>query len=207
MSRRARLGARAQPTVSRTRRHSTGSPPGGFASLSSGSQDLEMAATASDARSFDDGRDETPPERLDRNATELVQEMRVAAVGIQVLLAFLLVVPFQTGWKHVTSFDRYEYFATLIAIAIATVLLIAPSIHHRILFREGEKAYIVDMGNRLVIIAAGFLTVGFTGILVLLSHVLFGGAVAAVAGAVTAVTISAVWFLLPLNRRRKAQER
>ena len=72
-----------------------------------------MAATASDARSFDDGRDETPPERLDRNATELVQEMRVAAVGIQVLLAFLLVVPFQTGWKHVTSFDRYEYFVTL----------------------------------------------------------------------------------------------
>lgn len=169
---------------------------------------MEMAATDTDARrSFDDGRDETPPQRLDRNATELVQEMRVAAVGIQVLLAFLLVVPFQTGWKHVTSFDRHEYFVTLIAIAIATALLIAPSIHHRILFREGEKAYVVDIGNRLVIIAAGFLTVGFTGIFVLLSHVLFGGAVAAVAGAVTAVTISAVWFVLPLNRRRKVRER
>ena len=166
-----------------------------------------MAATATDAqRSSDDGRDETPPQRLDRNATELVQEMRVAAVGIQVLLAFLLVVPFQTGWKHVTSFDRHEYFVTLVAIAIATVLLVAPSIHHRILFRAGEKAYVVDMGNRLVIIAAGFLTVGFTGIFVLLSHVLFGGAVAAVAGAVTAVMISAVWFVLPLNRRRKTRE-
>jgi hypothetical protein len=167
-----------------------------------------MAAAGTDAqRSFDDGRDETPPERLDRNATELIQEMRVAAVGIQVLLAFLLVVPFQTGWKHVTSFDRHVYFATLVAIAIATALLIAPSIHHRILFREGEKAYLVDTGNRLVIIAAGFLTVGFTGIFVLLSHVLFGGTVAAVAGAVTAVTISAVWFMLPLNRLRKTRGR
>ena len=166
-----------------------------------------MAATGSDAqRSFDDGRGETPPQRLDRNATELVQEMRVAAVGIQVLLAFLLVVPFQTGWKHVTSFDRYEYFVTLVAIAIATALLIAPSIHHRILFREGEKAYVVDVGNRLVIIGAGFLTVGFTGIFVLLSHVLFGGAAATVAGAITAVVISVVWFVLPLNRRRKSRD-
>jgi len=167
-----------------------------------------MAATATDAkRSFDDGRNETPPQRLDRNATELVQEMRVAAVGIQVLLAFLLVVPFQTGWKDVTSFDRREYFVTLVAIAIATTLLIAPSIHHRILFREREKAYLVDLGNRLVIIAAGFLTVGFTGIFVLLSHVLFGGVVATVAGAFTAVAISAVWFVLPLNHLRKARDR
>jgi hypothetical protein len=166
-----------------------------------------MATTANDAkRSSDDGRNETPPQRLDRNATELVQEMRVAAVGIQVLLAFLLVVPFQTGWKGVTSFDRHEYFATLVAIAIATTLLIAPSIHHRILFREREKAYVVDVGNSLVIIAAGFMTVGFTGIFVLLAHVLFGGAVAAVAGAFAVVAISTVWFLLPLNHRRKARD-
>jgi hypothetical protein len=169
---------------------------------------LEVAVTATDAkRSFDDGRNETPPQRLDRNATELVQEMRVAAVGIQVLLAFLLVVPFQTGWKHVTSFDRYEYFVTLVAIAIATALLIAPSIHHRILFREREKAYVVDVGNRLVIIAAAFLTVGFTGIFVLLSHVLFGGVVATVTGALTAVTISAMWFVLPLHHLRRARHR
>ncbi|HUE28220.1 MAG TPA: DUF6328 family protein [Solirubrobacteraceae bacterium] len=153
-------------------------------------------------RSADDGREETGLERLDRNTNELVQEMRVAAVGIQVLLAFLLVVPFQTGWKDVTSFDRDEYFVTLVSIAIAAALLIAPSIHHRILFREHEKDYLVQVGNRLVIIAAGFLTVGFTGIFVLLAHVLFGGVAATVAGAVTALAISAVWFGLPLNHRR-----
>jgi O-antigen/teichoic acid export membrane protein len=167
-----------------------------------------MAPVVTDAtRSADDGRKETQLERLDRNTTELVQEMRVAAVGIQVLLAFLLVVPFQTGWKGVTSFDRDEYFVTLVSIATAAVLLIAPSIHHRILFREHEKAYLVGMGNTLVIVAAGFLTVGFTGIFVLLAHVLFGGVAATVAGAITALATTAVWFGLPLSRRRKSQDR
>jgi Family of unknown function (DUF6328) len=86
-----------------------------------------MAATATDViRPADDGREETQLEQLDRNTNELVQEMRVAAVGIQVLLAFLLVVPFQTGWKNVTSFDRHEYFVTLVSIAIAAARLIAP---------------------------------------------------------------------------------
>ncbi len=166
-----------------------------------------MAVPTDTMRSADDGRQETQLERQDRNIIELVQEMRVAAVGIQVLLAFLLVVPFQTGWSKVTSFDRDEYFVTLVSIAIAAALLIAPSIHHRILFREHEKEYIVEIGNRLVIVSAGFLTVGFTGIFVLLSHVLFGGVAAAIAGAVTAVATTAVWFGLPLNQRRRSRDR
>ncbi len=153
------------------------------------------------ATATQDRRDETELERLDRNTSELVQEMRVASVGIQVLLAFLLVVPFQTGWKHVTRFDRDVYFVTLLCIAMATVVLIAPSIHHRLLFRRGEKEYIVEMGNRLTILAAVFLTVGFTGILVLLSHVVFGGVMAAIVGAVAALGISGLWFGLPLTRR------
>ena len=116
-------------------------------------------------------------------------------------------VPFQTGWKGVTSFDRDEYFVTLVSIATAAVFLIAPSIHHRILFREHEKAYLIGIGNTLVIVAAGFLTVGFTGIFVLLAHVLFGGVAATVAGAITALATTAVWFGLPLSRRRKSQDR
>jgi O-antigen/teichoic acid export membrane protein len=156
-------------------------------------------------RGADDGRQETQLERQDRNTIELVQEMRVAAVGIQVLLAFLLVVPFQAGWREVTPFDRDEYFITLVSIAIAAALLIAPSIHHRILFREHEKAYVVAVGNTLVIFAAGFMMVGFTGIFVLLTHVLFGGVAATIAGAATALATSAVWFGLPLNRRGKSR--
>ncbi len=166
-----------------------------------------MTATATHSHKSGDPRDESQFERLDRNTSELVQELRVASVGIQVLLAFLLVVPFQTGWKQVSSFDRYEYFVTLVAIAIAAALLIAPSIHHRLLFREQEKEYVVQVGNRLVIVAALFLTVGFTGIFVLISHVLFGGVAAAVAGATAAVAISTVWFGLPLIHRYRSQHR
>ncbi len=167
-----------------------------------------MTAITSDQRRdepAEDGRDETELERLDRNTAELVQEMRVASVGIQVLFAFLLVVPFQTGWKHVTAFDRNEYFVTLLCIAAAAALLIAPSIHHRLLFRRREKPYIVELGNRLVILAAVFLTLGFTGIIVLISHVIFGGVTAAVAGACTAVGVSVLWFGIPLNRLRKSR--
>jgi Family of unknown function (DUF6328) len=165
-----------------------------------------MAATAADQRarkSVDDERNETPLERLDRNTVELVQEVRVAAVGIQVLFAFLLVVPFQTGWKHVTAFDRYDYFVTLICIVTAAALLIAPSIHHRLLFRQHQKRYLVELGNRLVIAAMAFLTVGFTGIIVLISHVIFGAVTAGIAGAFVAVGVGAIWFGIPLHRRRQ----
>jgi Family of unknown function (DUF6328) len=87
----------------------------------------------------DDGRHETRDERLDRNTAEMVQELRVGSVGIQVLFGFLLVVPFNVGWKHTTTFEHRVYYVTLICIAFATVLLIAPSVHHRLLFREGES--------------------------------------------------------------------
>jgi uncharacterized membrane protein len=133
--------------------------------------------------------------------------MRVASVGIQVLLAFLLVVPFQTGWKHVTAFEKYDYFVTLLCIATAAVLLIAPSIHHRLLFRQREKEYVVELGNTLMIVSAVFLTIGFTGILVLLSHVLFGGVAAAIVGGIAGLLIATLWFGIPLNHLRKLQDR
>ncbi len=163
-------------------------------------------SASDDAR---DGRNETEEERLDRNTVELLNELRVASVGIQVLFAFLLIVPFNTGWRKVTSFDRYDYYVTLLCIAIAAALLIAPSIHHRILFRQGEKAYIVAVGTRLTIVAMAFLTVGLTGIIVLISHVIFGGTTAAIVGACTALVVAGLWFGIPLLRRatRGAQRR
>jgi hypothetical protein len=153
----------------------------------------------------DDGRDETPLQRLDRNTTELVSEMRVAAIGIQVLFAFLLVVPFNAGWGKVSSFDRYDYFVTLLCIAIAAALLIAPSVHHRLLFRQLQKAFLVDVGNRLMIAAMVFLSIGLTGILVLVSDVVLGGVAAAVVGATAGVLVAALWFGLPLHRRHRLQ--
>jgi O-antigen/teichoic acid export membrane protein len=149
----------------------------------------------------EDGRDESSLERLDRNTTELLNELRVAGTGIQVMLAFLLVVPFNAGWRRVNSFDRYAYYVTLLCMALAAVLLIAPSIYHRILFRRAQKAYIVAVGNRLAILAMAFMTVGLTGVIVLISDVVFGAAVAVIAGVLTAITVSVLWFVIPLGRR------
>ena len=151
-----------------------------------------------------DERQETPEERLDRNTSELVQELRVGAVGIQVLFAFLLMVPFNNGWKTTTPFDHAVYYVTLVCIGIATVLLIAPSLHHRLLFRQGEKPYIVDVGSRLMIAGMAFVALGMVGIFVLLSDVVFSGWVAALAGVLTAAVVSGVWFGIPLWHRARA---
>lgn len=148
------------------------------------------------------GRDESERERLDRNTIELLNELRVAATGIQVVFGFLLVVPFNTGWKRVSTFDRYDYFVTLLCIAASTVLLIAPTIYHRILFRRKQKAYIVAVGTRLAIGAMAFLNVGLVGILVLVSDVVFGGVTAAIVGMLAAVGIGSLWFVIPIMRRR-----
>jgi hypothetical protein len=77
-----------------------------------------------------DDRDETPDEQLDRNTIELLNELRVAGTGIQVMFAFLLVVPFNTGWSKTSSFERAVYFVTLVLVALATFLLMAPPVHH-----------------------------------------------------------------------------
>jgi Family of unknown function (DUF6328) len=149
-------------------------------------------------------RHESPLERLDRNTVELLNELRVASTGIQVLFAFLLIVPFNNRFTRLSSFDRYDYFVTLLCIATAATLLIAPSIHHRLLFRRGQKPYIVKIGSQLLIIAMGFLAVGLIGILVLISDVLFGGVAAAIVGGVAGVVVGGLWFGMPLNRRRSS---
>lgn len=151
-------------------------------------------------------RDETELERLDRNTIELLNELRVAGTGVQVLLAFLLIVPFNNRWSKVSSFGHYDYFVTLLCVAIAAVMLIAPSIHHRLLFRRGQKEFIVEVGNWLAIAAAAFLAVGLTGILVLVSDFVFHGATAAVTGLFTAGFVTGVWFAIPLYRRVRSAE-
>jgi hypothetical protein len=118
------------------------------------------------------------------------------------MFAFLLVAPFNTGFKHVSQFGRIDYFVTLICVALAAVLLMAPSIHHRILFRRGEKPYLVWMANRMAIAAMVFLTVGFTGIFVLLADVVLGGPAPAIMGVLSASIISGLWFGLPLLKRK-----
>jgi hypothetical protein len=152
-----------------------------------------------------DDRHETRDEQLDRNTIELLNELRVAATGIQVMFAFLLVVPFNTGWTKTSSFERTVYFLTLALVAVAAFLLMAPPIHHRLLFRHHEKRYLVTLGNRLAIAGMGFLALGFTGILVLISDYVVGGLAPLIVGVLTLATTGGLWFALPLARRSEEE--
>ncbi len=149
--------------------------------------------------------DESPAERLDRNMVELLNELRVSGTGIQVLLAFLLIVPFNVGYTKLNTFDRIDYFVSLVTIASSAMLLIAPSIHHRLLFRHHQRAYIIETANRAAIAGTALLAVGLVSILVLISDVVFGGIAAAIVGVIAAGLLGGVWFAIPLRRRRTAQ--
>lgn len=108
-------------------------------------------------------RHETPLERLDRNLEELTGELRVVVTGVQVFFAFLLIVPFDTGFAHVGNFERTVYFVTLVLAALAAVCTIAPSAEHRVLFRHDDKHHIVFRSNRVVIAGLAFLAMARMG--------------------------------------------
>jgi Family of unknown function (DUF6328) len=154
-------------------------------------------------------RNETPAERADRNMGELLQELRVALPGVQVLFAFLLTVPFAQGFNNLTADQRDLYFAVLMATAIATALLIAPTALHRMLFRQRDKQYLVTLSNKLTIAGLGVLAVSITGAMLLISDYLFNGWRVTVFTAIIGLTFLALWGLLPLYRRTqlKSSER
>jgi Family of unknown function (DUF6328) len=148
-------------------------------------------------------RDETDTERLDRNLIELLQEVRVVQTGVQVLFAFLLTVPFSSRFDQITDFQRGAYFAALVGTAAASVLLIAPTSVHRILFRMGQKEYMVDLSNRLAIGGLLSLGVAMVAAMLLVSDVMFGSAVGIVVAVATALSFGFVWAALPLRRKRE----
>jgi hypothetical protein len=123
-----------------------------------------------------------------------------------VLFAFLLVVPFNSRFGRLSSFDRDLYFVALLCVAVAAIILIAPPIHHRLLFRLRQKEYLVAVGNVMLIVGAVFLGVGLTAILVMISNLIFGGAAAMIVGATVGCGVAALWFAMPLARRRSLRQ-
>lgn len=147
------------------------------------------------------GRDESEDERLDRNLGELLQELRVALPGVQVLFAFLLAVPFQQNFTKITEFERDVYFATLLLTATSAVMLIAPSAYHRLTFHFQDKRRLVFLANRFAIVGLAFLALAMTGAIVLITEVLFDTTMTAVTGALAFSMFVVFWLLLPLRRR------
>jgi hypothetical protein len=146
------------------------------------------------------GRDETDEERTDRNLQEMLGELRVALPGVQVLFAFLLVVPFNQGWDRVTSFQRTLYLVTLLLTAASTICLIAPTVHHRIEFRKQQKETIVRTGNRIVIAGLTLLALAMTGAVLLVTDVIYSTTTTIVIAAGAALAFGVLWYLLPLRR-------
>jgi Family of unknown function (DUF6328) len=153
------------------------------------------------------GRDESEAERLDRNLAELLQELRVALPGVQVLFAFLLAVPFQQGFTKITSFQKDVYFVTLLLTALSAALLIAPSAYHRITFRLQQKDDLVFLANRLTIAGLSALALAMTGAIMLITDVLFDSVATALTSASALAVFITLWYALPLQRRTRISER
>jgi hypothetical protein len=156
---------------------------------------------ASTAASPAGGRNETHLERCDRNLVELLQEVRVVQTGVQVLFAFLLMAPLTPGFADLGGLQRVEYFITLTLAGAAAVLLIAPTAYHRVLFRLGDKDYLVTIANRLTIAGLTAVAMSMIGAFVFVTDILFGQTAALVAGAATGAALVVLWAALPLARR------
>jgi hypothetical protein len=145
--------------------------------------------------------DESRKERVDRELLELLNELRVALPGVQVLFAFLLAVPFAQGWTKVTEFQKEVFFVTLCSTTVSAALLIAPSAYHRLHFRNAEKEQILVTSNKFTIAGLLFLAVAMICAVVLIADVLYPARTVLVVGVFATVIFGGLWAVLPLWRR------
>jgi amino acid transporter len=150
--------------------------------------------------------DEQPEERLNRELIELLNELRVALPGVQVLFAFLLTVPFSNRFLTLTGSQRAIYFATFVGTTIATGFFMAPTAYHRIRFRQGDKERMLRTSNRFAIVGIVFLALSVTSAVVLTTDLMFGLGTAAVVGLCVVLFLVWVWFAIPLTRRLRDED-
>jgi O-antigen/teichoic acid export membrane protein len=153
------------------------------------------------------GRHESPEQRDDRNLQDLLQELRVAAIGVQVLFGFLLSIPFTTRFHLLDGAQRDLYLASLLLAALATVLLSGPVAYHRLVFRRHEKERLVQAAN--VMALAGLTAVGLaiTAAIALIATVVVPGAAGTVIVPATAAVFVSVWLVVPLRAAHHAPSR
>ena len=151
----------------------------------------------------EDGRHETETERADRNFSELLQELRVAQTGVQILFAFLLTLPFTQRWMAVGGLEHGIYLFTLSCTALATACLIAPVSHHRILFRQRRKPVLVEVGSKLAGLGLLFLWLAIVGAIFLIFKVVVGTGIGLAVAIVLAVVFLGVWYVQPLLQKRQ----
>lgn len=150
--------------------------------------------------------EESPQRRLARNVNELLQELRVAQAGVQILFGFLLSIAFTDKYAASSGLIRGIHLVTVLCAAIAVALLTAPAAWHRMLFRQGRREDVVAAGNTFLLVGLGFLAVAMAGTVLVLSEVILGGWPAIVIGACAFVLYGVLWFVLPLITRDRSNE-
>ena len=148
-----------------------------------------------------DRSQEDQSERINRELIELLNELRVALPGVQVLFAFLLTVPFSQGFVQTTQFQRDLLFGILAATAVSAALLIAPSAWHRLRFRQQDKELLLFASNRMAIAGLGFLAAAMVGAVMLIANYAFSETLTIVSGIVAFVIFGGLWYALPLARK------
>jgi Flp pilus assembly protein TadB len=143
---------------------------------------------------------ETRKEQLEREHGELLEELRSLIPGAEVLFGFLLAIRFTGQFAALDDTQRYVYYATLMATAISLVLLLAPASHHRLRFREGDKDYLLRKGNREAIAGTLAIAVAFTGVVYLITALVFGDAEAIVVATLFFAFTAWRWWSLALYR-------
>jgi predicted membrane channel-forming protein YqfA (hemolysin III family) len=151
--------------------------------------------------------EESKDERLDRELIELLNELRVALPGVQVLFAFLLAVPFTQRFERLTGAQEDVFFAAFLCTAVATALLIAPSAYHRLRWREHDKEHMLQMSNRLAIAGTVFLAAAIIAVVYLVTNLIFSLAATLAATLLATILFGWLWYGLPLVRRLRARPR
>lgn len=147
---------------------------------------------------------ESPKERVDREYGELLEEIRVALPGVEVIFAFLLTVPFSERFSHLTEVQKEAYFVALLAVAVACGLLLAPTAYHRLRFRANDKEWITRRGSVMALIAMLLIALGVSVTLFVVTDLTFGRTPALAVGISFGVLLLGLWYGVPLARRHES---
>ena len=150
-----------------------------------------------------DPRHETEAERDDRNLIELLQELRVAGLGVQVLFGFLLSLPFTSRFSKLGHAERGLYIASLILAAVSTALLLGPVAYHRLVFRQRQKERLVRAGNVMAICGLVAVGLSISAAVLLVTGYVEPGVPSAVITVFIVLLFGGLWFALPLSRRER----
>jgi amino acid permease len=149
---------------------------------------------------------ETEKQRWDRNFADLLQELRVAQTGVQILFAFLLTLPFSSGFPQTTQFQKDAYIVALISAAFATAMIISPVAFHRALFRQGRKPELVRYAHRMATGGLAFMLIAMVSSVLLITDFLLNRWASVILTVITGAWFLTFWAALPFARRNWAEE-